>query len=377
MGYLKNVWFHKAMTKNQPNKIILTIFSLQGGGAERFVLTLAEGFKTLGYDPHIICFKNQIDYPKPDVALHFLSYQSYRWMPKTIRNRVFARVFDKYVKDNISDSPALIISNLWQVDQVLAYSQLENKVFVIHNTLSKEKQVHTYLTDKALNDAYKDQHIVAVSKGVEEDFIKIVTGHESIADIHNPIDRDSIILEAKNTQVLNHLMEKYPVLKKGYIVHVGKFKTQKNHEGLLLAYADSKQSLPLLLVGQGNLKDQCMNLCEELGIKDKVVFAGFLSNPYPVIANAKGMVLSSIYEGFGLVIAEALALGVPVISTDCESGPRELLPSSNLVPVGDNIALANKLNSFMQNPDKFKSNFDISLLPQSVAQKYLSINLNY
>ena len=359
------------MTHNDDKNIVLTIFSLQGGGAERFVLTLAEGFKQLGYKPHIVCFKNQVDYEVSDIHLHFLSYQSYRWMPKYIRNKVFARVFDKYVKNNITDTPALLISNLWQVDQVLAYSKLPNKLFVIHNTLSKEKSIHTYLTNEALQNVYSNQNIVAVSQGVKQDFEGIVKQISSLTAIHNPIDREFILKSAKQLDILHKLITQYPLLKQGYLIHVGKFKAQKNHMDLIKAYARSHQRKPLLLVGQGELKQECEDLCSELGVTDKVIFCGFEPNPYPLIMNADAMVLSSIYEGFGIVIAEALALGVPVISTDCESGPRELLPESNLVKIGDIESLSAKLNEISESPESFSSSFDVGLLPDSVAQKYL------
>lgn len=355
----------------ESNKIILAIFSLQGGGAERFVLTLAEGFKSIGYEPHIICFKNQMDYPAPSTPVHFLSYQSYRWIPKSIRNKAFSKVFDKYVKNNISDSPALVISNLWQVDQVLAHSKLPNKLFVIHNTLSKEKSVHTYLTDEALQKVYSNQNIVAVSEGVKQDFEGIVKQIRSIIAIHNPIDRESILKAAEQRDILQKLISRYPSLEHGYLIHVGKFKTQKNHSDLIKAYTRSNQTKPLLLVGQGELKQECESLCNELGITDKVIFYGFEPNPYPLIAKADAMVLSSIYEGFGIVIAEALALGIPVISTDCESGPRELLPEDNLVDVGDIEGLSIKINEVSQNPQRFNSSFDLDLLPDRVAKKYL------
>ena len=154
---------------------------------------------------------------------------------------------------------------------------------------------------------------------------------------------------------------------------MGKFKKQKNHHLLLQAYAETDQLLPLVLVGQGGLQAECEALAKQLGISDKVFFVGFHSNPYPWIASATGMVLSSIYEGFGIVIAEALALDVPVISTDCESGPAEILPSNNLIPVNDADALAEKMTQLMHHPAYFSHPFNEKLLPKSVAQRYLNL----
>lgn len=351
------------------NIVVLTIFSLQGGGAERFVLTLAEGFRQLGYEPHIICFKKQIDYDNVSSPVHFLDYQSVRWLPKSLRHPLFAKRFDNYVHKHICNNPALVLSNLWQVDQTLKYSQLPNRVFVIHNTLSKEKQVHTYLSDEKLKNVYQHQHIATVSQGVLEDFVKIVPDTLSVTAIHNPIDQQSIFVQAKQTSIV----EQYPELCQGYLVHVGKFKQQKNHQLLLQAYALTDRLLPLVLIGQGGLQLECEALVKTLGIEDKVWFMGFHPNPYPWIASATGMVLSSIYEGFGIVIAEALALGVPVISTDCESGPSEILPAANLVPVNDAEALAKKMTQLMHHPSSFSHPFDEKLLPKSVAQRYLSL----
>ena len=351
------------------NKIVLAIFSLQGGGAERFVLTVAEGFRQLGYEPHIVCFKKQIDYEDVPFPVHFLDYQSVRWIPKSLRHPLFAKKFDSYVVKHISPIPALVLSNLWQVDQTLVFSRLPNRVFVIHNTLSKEKQVHTYLSDDKLRKVYQQQRIATVSEGVLDDFIKIVPSTLSITAIHNPIDQPSIILQSKQISIINQ----YPALTNGYLVHVGKFKKQKNHHLLLQAYAETDQLLPLVLVGQGGLQAECEALAKQLGISDKVSFVGFHSNPYPWIASATGMVLSSIYEGFGIVIAEALALDVPVISTDCESGPAEILPSNNLIPVNDADALAEKMTQLMHHPASFRHPFDEKLLPKAVAQRYLNL----
>jgi glycosyltransferase involved in cell wall biosynthesis len=72
-----------------------------------------------------------------------------------------------------------------------------------------------------------------------------------------------------------------------------------------------------------------------------------------------------------MVLAEALAIGTPVISTDCQSGPREMLPEKNLMPIDDVDAIAEKLNQAMKNPQQFYASFDEALLPKEIAKKYL------
>jgi glycosyltransferase involved in cell wall biosynthesis len=112
-------------------------------------------------------------------------------------------------------------------------------------------------------------------------------------------------------------------------------------------------------------------LVVELNLEEKVVFLGFQENPFPYIKHAKFKVLTSDWEGFALVIAEALVLGTPVISTDCPSGPSELLPPHNLVPVGDIDTLAKKMDEAMEKADRYQSSFDKELLPINIAQQYI------
>lgn len=348
-------------------KIVLAIFTLQGGGAERFVLTLAEAFFKLGFDAHVICFKNQVHYPIPQgVQVHFLNYQAYRWLPKIWRNPIFARVFDRYVQQQIGKVD-MVISNLLPVDQVLRYSQLDPICFVIHNTVSKEYDLYEQSPAQQKNLieqlrlVYGQRPCVCVSQGVLDDFLQIFGQHPQITAIHNPIDALSIRQQS---------LEKVDV-PADYLVHVGKFKAAKAHEMLIRAYAQLQQALPLVLVGDGGLKADMVGLVEQLGISDRVIFTGFQANPYPYIRQARLMLLSSVFEGFGIVIAEALALGVPVISTDCEAGPRELLPAANLVPVGDTAALAAKIDQAIADTDAFRSPFDPKLLPDQVAKQYI------
>jgi glycosyltransferase involved in cell wall biosynthesis len=122
---------------------------------------------------------------------------------------------------------------------------------------------------------------------------------------------------------------------------------QKDHQTLIRAYAQLRQqsliSADLVLIGEGRDRNSLERLVAELGVADSVHFLGFQANPFPYIRHAEMLVLSSRYEGFGMVLGEAMALGTPVISTDCPTGPRDLLDGGSaglLVPLSDVAAMA-------------------------------------
>lgn len=347
-------------------KIVLAIFTLQGGGAERFVLTLAKAFFELGFEVHVVSFKEVVDYPLNDnIYYHTLDYQKYRWLPKVIRLPVFAKIFDNFVKSKIGEAD-MILSNLYPVDCVLHHSKLPNIAYVIHNTLSVEYELNQQ-SDKInhLKNLYSNKLVICVSHGVKKDFLEVLGNHSNIIAIHNPIDQEDIIKQTQSNITLPAHCEN------GYLIHVGKFKPQKNHQLLIRAYHQSSQKLPLLLLGTGGEMQKCELLVKELGLDNKIHFMRFCQNPYPYIAQATGMVLSSDFEGFGIVVAEALSLQVPVISTDCPHGPAELLNQNCLVPVQDVQGLADKMSQLMDRPTDFKTAFSTHLLPHCVGKEYL------
>jgi glycosyltransferase involved in cell wall biosynthesis len=155
-----------------------------------------------------------------------------------------------------------------------------------------------------------------------------------IVELPNVIDVDALRLKARA-----------PIERPAetFIVSVARLdEGQKDHKTLIRAFAQLRErqlsTADLVLIGEGRDEAALEQLAVELGIRPSVHFLGFCPNPFPYIRQAEMLVLSSRYEGFGMVLGEAMALGTPVISTDCPTGPRDLLEDGLgglLVPVGD------------------------------------------
>jgi glycosyltransferase involved in cell wall biosynthesis len=139
------------------------------------------------------------------------------------------------------------------------------------------------------------------------------------------------------------------------IVCVGRMEPPKGHSVLLDAVAELVQrrqrDVQLAIVGQGLLEPQLRQQAERLGIADRILWAGFQSNPFPFFKAADVFVLPSLREGLPNVLIEALALGTPSVAADCPTGPREILEDGRwgtLFPVGDSHALAAALDQVLE-----------------------------
>ena len=341
-------------------KIVMVIPDLKGNGAERVVLTLATGFKKYNCEVHIVVFNKLIEL-EVENAFHIHTFDRYyRWIPKAVRGLILAPILDRFIRKKCG-IPDLLLSNLLPADSVVAYSKY-NAYFIIHSHMSKE--IISFNRDKNfISKIYTKKPTVSVSKGVKEDFDDLFDPYYDTYQIYSPVD----------TEFIQKMSQKYiPNISK-YIVHVGKFNKAKRHDILIKAYYQSGVSNPLLLVGQGPLLEQNKALVKDLGIEDKVLFVGFKSNPYPYIKHAKFMVFSSDFEGLGLVILEAQVLGTPVISTNCPSGPSEMLPQKNLCEVGNIDKLSELIQKADTNPEEYKTQLKDDFLFDNAIKKYLNL----
>lgn len=218
--------------------------------------------------------------------------------------------------------------------------------------------------------------IVAVSQGTALDLAKVIRiDPDSIACVYNPIVSDALIAQSK--EGVDH-----PWFCEGgmpVIIAVGRLEPQKNFSLLIRAFARVRAQMParLVILGDGSERDMLADLVAQLGLGDDVALMGFVPNPHSYVAKATLMVLSSDFESLANVVIEALAVGTPVIATDCPSGPAEALNQGEcgtLVPVGDLDRMsAAMLDVLRERPAPIARGWLDQFSTRKVADRYLTL----
>lgn len=325
------------------NEIAIVLPNLRGGGAERLAIYLANYWVAHGKSVEFVLLRREGD-------LFSLLSPSIRVVSFDV-NRIKWSIFPllQYLKRK---QPEVVWVGMWPLTSAAVIAWLlagrPGKIFLTdHNQLSisciRELQISPWFLKSLMRATYPfATGIMAVSKGVGEDLCHI-GGFDSrrVKVIYNPAatgasaDRES--QEERERlwgQGFGH-----------HLLTVGSFKLQKNHQLLIRAFArlPASRNAKLTILGEGDLRPTLEKLIADLGLQGRVVLPGFAVDPYPWYRTADLFVLSSDWEGLPTVLIEALECGVPVVSTDCLSGPAEILENGRygrLVPVGDVDALA-------------------------------------
>ena len=328
-------------------KALLITSNLEGGGAQKAMLKLAKGLTGRNHDVTVLVLERQIEHSvPPGLQLESLlpdSALSGGWLGKRMLAWRLRRWFRHATR---SAGFELIISTLPLADEVVRLAGLPRVWFRIANTLSSEIAGLRGLKAKRRRERYRKlyegQNIIAVSKGVGDDLRNdLGLARARIETVYNPFDfEDMRALSARPDAGLPD---------DPYILHVGRFAKQKRHDVLLDAYKMS--GIPHRLVLLTEPHPALSAMITSRGLDSRVTVAGFRENPYPWYAKAAALVLTSDFEGMPNVLVEALACGTPVVSTNCPSGPREVLTGSMsrfLVPPGDTNAIATRLREVVQ-----------------------------
>lgn len=214
--------------------------------------------------------------------------------------------------------------------------------------------------------AGKSDFVVALSKMVEKDLNETFgVPHSKTVTIYNPCDIDRIKHLAEQECPFAFDSDCF------YFVTAGRMVKQKGQWHLLKAFSEMKKKAPnakLIILGSGELEGKLKKLAADLNIDNDVIFTGFIDNPYAYISRSNCFVLSSLFEGLGNVIIEAMACEVPVISYDCLAGPRELIaPEADFKEQCKEVSW-NSCGVLVPAPSK-SVNFDVSL---EECDKYLA-----
>ncbi|MFA0496401.1 glycosyltransferase [Vibrio sp. 10N.222.54.B11] len=355
--------------------ITLLLPNLSGGGAERVNLDLAFEFKSLGYQVEfVLCNMNGVFLP--EAATHFnvvdLNLTSIVQLPRRLA---------KYIDET---KPDAVIASMWGVTAFTPFAKIMSRhkptiLLVEHNSLinqfkNSRKLLKIFLKiSTSLSYRLSDQ-LGGVSLGVTQD-MKILANlrNKPVEVLYNPIpSKLTAFGEEEFSKVWGDCSKR--------VLNVGSYKEQKNQKLLIKAFSMVCEELDakLIILGEGGLDDELKTQIANLGLEKHVVLHNFVKDPSCFFQSADLFVLSSDREGFGNVIVEALSCGTPVVSTDCEHGPREILNNGEfgtLVPVGDAEALSAAIEeSLSKTHDKQKLiNRARDFAPEVSAKRYLEV----
>ena len=303
-------------------KIAFFLQNLSGGGAEKSVVNLSNFLITFGVDIDIVLVDKSTEVYLKDLdrKINVIDLNKNRSLKSIFKMR-------RYIKNQ---KPDVIMSSVTHINIILAIVKLVsgkiNTKIVLNqvNHLSSIVEHHVSIKFyqkiilRMLVMIYNTTDgVISMSKGVEQDLL--VNGLKvSSTYIYNPIFQDEMVLKS-----MGSIPEEDNII----FIAIGRLVPQKNFSLLIDAFSlvSKEVKSKLIILGDGPLKDNLIRQINNLDLGDDVILKGFVENPFVYLKNSNVFVLSSLWEGFGNVVVESLALGTQVVSTDCDSGPREIL----------------------------------------------------
>jgi glycosyltransferase involved in cell wall biosynthesis len=327
-------------------KIIVFCASLTGGGAERVSVNLANEFHNRGYDVILVVGRlkgEYIDKISTDLKTINLDCKAYFYIFKfanVIRKERPDVVISRLSGPNIASS---ILCRLpWYKFKCIVG---EASPLHISNNHVKKRFSSKIVASKISH--YFANKIIANSKGTAETinpFVKNIL--KKVVIIPNPVLSNSTINQLSTETILKPLD-----VPDKYVISAGRLVREKGYDVLIAAFSESKiaKTHTLIILGKGPLENDLKRQAEKTNIS--VLFLGFKNDIYPYLYYADCFILSSWWEGFGNVLVEALACGVPVVSTDCIGGPKEILSYGKygrLVQPGNIKEMASSIDAAVQ-----------------------------
>jgi glycosyltransferase involved in cell wall biosynthesis len=337
-------------------RIAILLPSFQGGGVERVMVSLADHFINRGHPVDVVVgdARGPLASSLP-IAAQLVDL-------KTRRVLASLPALARYL---LRAQPAVLLSPMDHVNLVALWARrlagVSTRVVIgVPNVMSRGVLSAPHRRERWVPFLARGFYpwadaIIAVSAGVADDLAR-TTGLERsrIRVVYNPVVTPELLRLASAPVSHAWLAPGEPPV----VLGAGRLTAQKDFPTLLRAFAQVRAGRParLLILGEGEGRGELEALREDLGLSQNVDLPGYVPNPYAYMSRAGVFALSSAWEGFGLVLVEAMACGLPVVSTDCPGGPAEILESGaygRLVPTGDARALAGAiLATLSESPDR-------------------------
>ncbi len=337
------------------SRILLLLPNLQAGGAEKGFLRIGKLAAERGHQVELVILEHHIEYAVPEnIVLHALTPAGRRMSAGWLGKRIAAAKLRRWYRRATTGRPFdLIVASLPFAHEVARLAALPRVWHQVANTISAElgamKNPRKAARRLARYRRLYDGHLVTtVSESVKADLVdNLKIRPAEILTIYNPFDFEEMRNASK--------AEPSDLPREPYLLHVGRFARQKRHDLLLDAFRLSGVPHRLVILTRDEDVAGINALVAARGLEGRVTVLGFHENLFPWYAHASALVLSSDFEGMPNVMIEALGVGTPVVSTDCPSGPREVLTGALqhwLVPPGDARALAERLREVVQSPPR-------------------------
>lgn len=331
----------------QSIQVLLAMQSFAGGGAERVVVSLANRFVEMGQGVTLVVFRNVGPYReevdervriidldiKPSIRNVFL-------VGRRLKNRLLSEKIDVIVSSLTSVNRIYLRLKWLRLVRVPLIVVEQNNASLQLRRLSKGV-IGFWIRRLELRILYRQaERIVGVSKGVSMDFQNLLRGERlDIRTVENPVNLEQIN-RVFDTKPDEPFADEFLDLERPVLLAVGRLNPQKAFDELIEAFSllPQESAGSLVILGEGDKRGDLERMALKMGVSEKVKLPGFSSNPWWFMKRADLFVLSSHWEGFPLVLLEALACGCRVVATDCPFGPSEILGDSDagiLVPVGD------------------------------------------
>jgi len=319
------------------SKVIFLVPTLSIGGGERVVSELSLNLPK-SIDKVIVLFQKEISYPYkgrvislnvPILQSPFLKIYNYYFLGLLKLKKIIKLEKPDYVMSfGLPANIMNILSNLgvWASERTIAarYPKSIVRIDSFYSSLCHGfvGKIYKFLIKILFNKAYM---VIDVSKESAEDLAEnFGVKKEKIKVIYNPLNVEEIEKLAKEPLEKIH----QEIFKKPVIINMGRMSKQKGQWYLIRVFKEVKRTIKeaqLVILGSGELRPELKKIVKDLGIENDVHLLGWQSNPFKFLTKSKVFVLSSLWEGLPYVVLEAMACGLPIISVDCKSGPREIL----------------------------------------------------